>query len=295
VRWQQNWIRRGVPAVTAFLAVALIAGCGTPTPVPVGTPQATAGSAVPSSSAPNGDDGQGATATPSADWQGATAAPGVQPLTAQELAQIPHFPPRPAPHPITVPAGASAGWYSSIPTDQPVAFITIDDGWVKSPQAVQLFHAAHVPVTLFLDIKAIRSDYAYFKPLQQAGAVIEAHTINHIDLKGQPYGVQKQEICGSADQLGQIYGRRPVLFRPPFGDKDANTLLAVHDCGLKAAFFWKEATDDGIVRFQTGHTVKAGDIILMHFRPAFVRDFLAILNAISQAGLTPALLEDYIT
>jgi hypothetical protein len=32
----------------------------------------------------------------------------------------------------------------------------------------------------------------------------------------------------------------------------------------------------------------------MHFRPAFVKDFLAALRAIRRAGLTPALLEDYI-
>jgi hypothetical protein len=33
----------------------------------------------------------------------------------------------------------------------------------------------------------------------------------------------------------------------------------------------------------------------MHFRPAFVDDFLAVLAAISQGGLTPARLEDYIS
>ncbi|MFD0575278.1 polysaccharide deacetylase family protein [Dactylosporangium darangshiense] len=111
---------------------------------------------------------------------------------------------------------------------------------------------------------------------------------------GKSYAFQKNEICGGADQLGQMYGRRPVLFRPPFGEKDATTLKVVHDCGMKAAFFWKETTDKGIVRYQAGNTVKAGDIILMHFRPAFVDDFLAVLQAISQAGLTPARLEDYI-
>ena len=39
---------------------------------------------------------------------------------------------------------------------------------------------------------------------------------------------------------------------------------------------------------------RRGDIILMHFRPAFVEDFLAALRVIYEAGLAPALLEDYI-
>lgn len=228
----------------------------------------------------------------------ASPSPSVSPtgeLPPNILARIPKFPPAPPPAPITMPGGGAAGWYSAIPTTQPIAFITIDDGWIKVPSAAALLRAAHVPVTLFLEINAIESNVNYFRELQQAGAVIEAHTITHRELKGASYGVQKHEICGSADQLGQLYGRRPVLFRPPFGDKDATTLRVVHDCGMRAAFFWKETTDKGIVRYQSPvHRVQPGDILLMHFRPAFVDDFLAVLAAIAQAGLTPALLEDYI-
>ena len=252
-----------------------MSGCGA-------TPARTA---VPEHSAAGGGDDNGV--DPS-------VVPSGGPLSAADLARIPHFPPAPAPRPITVPTGPSAAWLSAIPTDQPVAFITIDDGWTKDPRAEALLRAAHVPVTLFLMINAIKSDPGYFRGLEAAGAVIEAHTITHQDLKGKAYAVQKKEICGSVDQLTQYYGRRPVLFRPPFGDEDATTLRAVHDCGLKAAFFWKETTDKGIVRYQVGQTVHRGDIILMHFRPAFVDDFIAILQAISRAGLTPALLENYI-
>jgi peptidoglycan/xylan/chitin deacetylase (PgdA/CDA1 family) len=151
-----------------------------------------------------------------------------------------------------------------------------------------------VPITLFLEINAIKSDPGYFTALQQTGAVIENHTISHPNLQGRSYAFQKREICGGADQLARYYGRRPVLFRPPGGTHDATTLRVVHDCGMKAAFFWKETTDHGKVFFQEGHTVQPGDIILMHFRPRFVDDFLAVLNAIHKAGLTPARLQDYI-
>jgi peptidoglycan/xylan/chitin deacetylase (PgdA/CDA1 family) len=241
------------------------------------------------STAPTTSDDNPVDAKPAA---GSSVSP---PVPANFLAQIPHFPPRPPAKPITVPPGPSAAWLSRIPTSQPVAFLTIDDGWTKVPQAVQLVQAAHVPVTLFLTINAIRSDPGYFKKLQAAGAVIEAHTITHTDLRGMSYDFQRREVCGSTDQLAGLYGRRPVLFRPPFGAEDATTLRAVHDCGLKAAFFWKETVNTGIVRYQEGHRVQPGDIILMHFRPAFVADFLAALKAIHAAGLTPGLLEDYIT
>jgi peptidoglycan/xylan/chitin deacetylase (PgdA/CDA1 family) len=232
--------------------------------------------------------------------EGPTSGPPVAPAAPPGaggpgfLARIPTFPPAPPGAKIALPQGPGAAWLSHIPTSQKVAFLTIDDGWTKQPEAVQLVQAAHVPVTLFLTINAIRSDPGYFKQLQAGGAVIEAHTLTHTDLKGKSRDFQRREICGSADQLGAAYGRRPVLFRPPFGDKDETTLQVTHECGMRAAFFWKETVDKGVVRFQEGQTVQAGDIILMHFRPAFVDDFLAALQAIHNAGLTPALLEDYI-
>jgi peptidoglycan/xylan/chitin deacetylase (PgdA/CDA1 family) len=196
--------------------------------------------------------------------------------------------------PITLPGGTSAPYLSRIATAQPVAFLTIDDGYVKRPEAIGLLKAAHIPVTLFLTTNAIRDDPGYFTKLQAEGAVIEAHTITHTSLRGKSYAVQKREVCGSADQLGARYGRRPLLFRPPFGNQDSTTLRVVHDCALHAAFFWKETVNNGVVRYQGAHKVAPGDIILMHFRTTFVKDFLAALKAIHAAGLTPALLENYV-
>jgi len=188
-----------------------------------------------------------------------------------------------------------APWVTHVSTTDKVAFITIDDGWTRVPDAVSTLKQLGVPVTLFLTINAIKSDPGYFKELQDAGAVIEAHTINHVDLKGKSYGYQKEQICGSADQLGKWYGRRPIFFRPPFGEKDDNTLRAAHDCGIHACFFWRETVNAGIVRYQIGHSVRPGDILLMHFRSTFVQDLKAAVAAIHAAGLKVALLEDYIS
>ncbi|GAA3922211.1 polysaccharide deacetylase family protein [Actinoplanes auranticolor] len=234
-----------------------------------------------------------ASAAPSAG-QPATAPAAPTGGTGWTSADIPVFAPAPPPEPITLPESGSVPYLSRIPTQQRVAFLTIDDGYLKSPEAPGLLAAAGVPVTLFLTTDAIRDDEPYFARLQEHGAVIEAHTITHSELRGKSYAFQRREICGSADRLGHRYHRRPVLFRPPFGTKDATTLRAVHDCGIKAAFMWKETVHKGKVRYQEGHRVQPGDIILMHFRPDFVRDFLAALRAIRKAGLTPALLEDYI-
>ncbi|MET7420343.1 polysaccharide deacetylase family protein [Dactylosporangium sp. NPDC005555] len=288
-------------AVAALLAAATLAGCGAPrnadhpqwTAPPAAAASASASSAgssspVASTSAP-ASASSSASAKPSKSQTTAAAPPGVS-----YGDRLPKFDRAPTADKVHLPEGASTAYYSRIPTDQAVAFITIDDGQVKRPEALDLIKQAGVPVTLFLMINAIRNDPDYFKRLQDAGAVIEAHTVTHQSLRGKPYAVQRKEICDSADKLGTWYGRRPVLFRPPYGEKDDTTLKAAHDCGMHASFFWKETVDKGIVRYQEGNTVQRGDIILMHFRDRFVDDFIAALQAIKAAGLTPALLEDYI-
>jgi peptidoglycan/xylan/chitin deacetylase (PgdA/CDA1 family) len=223
------------------------------------------------------------------------AEPSADPgLPADIMSRVPAFDPRPQAVPVALPPGPKAAWFDRIPTDQPVAFITIDDGWTKLPEALALVRAARVPVTLFLTMDAIHDNPAYFNGFRDAGVAIEAHTLSHPHLRGRPYAAQQREVCGSADRLGALYGKRPTLFRAPFGEHDATTLKVMHDCGLRAALFWKQTVHEGIVRYQQGSTVQRGDIILMHFRPRFVDDFIAALRAIKAAGLTPALLEDYL-
>jgi peptidoglycan/xylan/chitin deacetylase (PgdA/CDA1 family) len=252
---------------------------------PSGSPAAPGGSA-PAEPQP-GPPPSGAPSAPAPD------APLGQPV-GWRLSDLPRFPPAPTPQRITLDRGGRVPVLSRLPVAQPVAFLTIDDGYLKPAEAEKLFAAARVPVTLFLTTDAIRDNVKYFDRLRPYGAVIEAHTISHANLRGRPDAFQKRQVCGSADRLGEWYGRRPVLFRPPFGNKDATTVRAAGECGMKAVLLWKETVHKGKVRFQEGQQVRAGDVILMHFRPAFVQDFIAALRAIHRAGLTPARLEDYL-
>lgn len=290
-------------AVSVLLAVTGCAASGPARPAagdrarPAATGPATTGATAAASTAvssgPSGDPlGPGGGEAPTAGTP-PRVPPQAQPI-GWKLSDVPRFGPPPAAEPITLPPGDQVPFLSRIPVTQPVAFLTIDDGYLKPAEASKLLAAANIPVTLFLTTDAIHDNVPFFDKLRSYGAVIEAHTITHPELSGRGEEFQHHQICDGADQLGKWYGRRPLLFRPPFGDKDSTTLRVAKGCGLKAAFMWKETVDKGIVRFQEGNTVQRGDIILMHFRPAFVKDFLAALRAIKKAGLTPALLESYV-
>lgn len=149
----------------------------------------------------------------------ASPSPSVRP-TNRYTARIPAFRPAPTPIPITVPAGNRALALNRVPTSQPVAFLTIDDGWVRRPEAIELLKAANIPVTLFLLSPVAAQDPAFFRAMQANGARIESHTVNHVSLAGRSLEFQRQEICDSSAKLGQLFGKRSTLFRPPFGEYD---------------------------------------------------------------------------
>lgn len=209
--------------------------------------------------------------------------------------ELPKFDAPPAASPIDVSAGDKSPLWYQVPTTDKVAFLTIDDGALEHPAALPLLKASGIKVTLFLTYNFVKNKAEYFKKLQAAGAVIENHTISHKSLRGLSYEAQKAEICGAADKLGAMFGRRPTLFRPPFGNFDQVTLKAARDCGQIAVLHWRETVDKGIVRYQSSpHIIKPGHVVLMHFRPAYADDFVGALKAMKKSGVQPALLEDYV-
>jgi peptidoglycan/xylan/chitin deacetylase (PgdA/CDA1 family) len=272
--------------LTLFAVLPVVMGCGsgagTPPPTETPAPDWT----LPGDSYPT--DGPEATATPA-------ELPPAE--LAEYLTRLPTFGPAPTPVPVALPhVDGQAAFVHEIPTSQPVAFLTIDDGMVRHPQALAMLKAAKIPVTLFLTTNYVNGNQDFFKALRDTGyATIEGHTISHPQLTKLGYGDQRHQLCGATDQLQGWYGGRPTLFRPPYGERNDDTLRAAWSCGLKAGFHWRETVDSGNVYYQRGDKkVHAGDIMLMHFRPMFLDDFVAALIAIKAAGLTPALLEDYV-
>jgi peptidoglycan/xylan/chitin deacetylase (PgdA/CDA1 family) len=296
---------RAPRAAALFAVLSLIAPAGCTRPQFVASPPATPAPTTPvriepttpaalPTATPRPSTGPTARPRPS---RSTTPSPTPPVLTlADYLARIPKFPAGPTPVPVTLThADEHSAFAYQISTTQPVAFLTIDDGIVREPDAVALMRAAKVPVTLFLTTNIIAADPGYFRQLQGLGAVIEDHTVSHPHLPTLSYDAQKAQLCEAADRLAEWFGRRPLFFRPPYGEYNDDTLRAGWACGLVAGFHWRETVNAGIVRYQrSDHTIHAGDIILMHFRSTFDADFVAALQAIHAAGLTPALLEEYV-
>jgi peptidoglycan/xylan/chitin deacetylase (PgdA/CDA1 family) len=273
---------RRIPVVVPILALLALTGCAVGSGHPAHARQITVAQPTPSAPSPS--------ASPSPSGK-----PPFKSL-AWYVSQVPDFPDAPLPQPVPLPTTDTAAFWHRLPTDQKVAFITIDDGGLaRPPEVIDFIWQARIPVTMFLNSPAAAEHTDYFRQIQEAGGVVENHTISHTSLAGSSYDYQKHQICGAADTLEELFGKRATLFRPPFGEYDSTTLRAAHDCGAKAVFHWTETVHEGKVRYQTPEkVVQPGDVLLMHFRPALMDDLLAALKAIHRAGLTPALLEDYV-
>lgn len=181
-----------------------------------------------------------------------------------------------------------------IATQKPVVFLTIDDGLTKNPDAIDYITANRLNPTLFLTDKLIQDNYAFFNDYKNAGVTIQNHTLTHPNMRKQGYGQQRQEVCGQSEKLMQEYGSRPTLFRPPYGEFNSDTLRAAHDCGINFVVHWSATVDGGMMHYQTGNHLKAGDIVLMHFRPAMMDDLRAFNDEATSQGLTPAYLSDWL-
>lgn len=273
-------------AATAATAMVVASGCGTPTPTrpsavaPTGTPMA----------------GSAASASPTTAPVKPAGPPPRKGSVAWYVSQIPHFDAPPVPIKITTLATSGpAKLFTGIPVgNQKVAFLTIDDGWLKDPAMVTLLRDAHIPFTMFLTTDAIKSDPSFFTQLEGLGGVIEDHTITHGNLSQMDYARQQHEICGSRATLTKLYGRAPVLMRAPYGASNANTLKAAASCHIRAAVFWDEWSMNGKVAWQRPGGIHPGDMVLMHFDKDFKENFLAAVQAFHASGITPALLENYL-
>ncbi|AKJ11334.1 polysaccharide deacetylase [Streptomyces incarnatus] len=218
-------------------------------------------------------------------------------------------PPRVKPE-ITARAGFEVGhqedWdlppvFTTIPTKRKIVFLTIDDGSEKDPKFLRMMQDLKIPYTAFLSNYLVKDDYGYFRRMQSYGHTLNNHTLTHPYLPGLSYEEQKDEICGMQDIMEKQFGRRPTVFRPPYGNYNQDTLRAAKACGIKYAPIWNEEVyvDHWEYR-EDDQRMRRGDIVLTHFRGrsdwngTMVDDMRRFLNKVTREGYAVARLEDYL-
>lgn len=191
--------------------------------------------------------------------------------------------------------------FTTVPVKEKVVFLTIDDGAEKDPALLRMMTELQIPYSAFLSDYVINDNYGYFKQMQDRGVSLHNHTLNHRYMPGLSYAAQQREICDQQDKIEKRYGKRPPLFRPPYGNYNQDTLRAAKSCGVKAVPLWAaEAFPDHMEWREWDQDLHPGDIILTHFRdrgdwkgsmPDMIR---RVMETVTDKGYAVAKLEDYV-
>lgn len=182
-----------------------------------------------------------------------------------------------------------------VETDDPVFFITIDDGLERSPEALALIQEQQIPVTAFLTEYAVRDHTDYFNDVTAFSGSVQNHTMVHGALNDPKTDVE-WEICETQDRFEAQFGYRPWMLRPPYGagPNDPDVLKLAEQCGINRIVLWNIVVgNDNTVEYWES-PIRAGDIVLLHWEDNLAEGLQTILDLGREQGLTPASLEEYI-
>lgn len=190
-----------------------------------------------------------------------------------------------------------------LPAGEKIVFLTFDDGAEKDPEFLKMAADLKLPISMFLTDSVASSDYGHFEKLRDNGSAstVNNHTLTHPNLRTLSFEAQKKEICGQQDKLEQRFGRRPPLFRPPFGNYNDDTLRAASECGVSSILLWRVSMQINNFQYAQGSALQPGDIVLAHFRgPSELKGATEIqmttrmLQRIQEQGYKIGRLEDYL-
>jgi peptidoglycan-N-acetylglucosamine deacetylase len=141
-------------------------------------------------------------------WRIGSEAPGA--LESMGLVPAKHTPQRPD-RPVQEMSGPG------------VVALTFDDGpdptW--TPRILDVLRREHVPATFFVIGQQAERYPGLLRQELAEGHVIGDHTYSHPNLARLPDWRSRLEIAGSAWVVEGATGRRPLLFRSPYGEGDA--------------------------------------------------------------------------
>ena len=207
----------------------------------------------------------------------------------------------------TIPASVRQNIFFNGNTSLREIALTFDDG----PQPIYTLQVLHilqeygVKATFFCIGRQIPRYASIVQQVSRAGNVIADHTWDHFDLTKLSIASMQWELNGTANEIEQVTGVRPVLFRPPYGFINTTVKNISMQLGLTPIMWnvdpndWRLPGTDAIVERVLANTGN-GSVILMHDgggnRSQTVQALPQIISGLQQRGFrfvtVPQLLAD---
>jgi len=157
-------------------------------------------------------------------------------------------------------------------TSEKIVTLTFDDGPdpVNTPKILEILEKYHVPATFFVVGHKARQYEDLLMLIDQNGHLIGNHSFSHaffFDLFGRKK--MEQDLLKAEGIIKKLTGRRPLLFRPPYGVTNPTVAKVVKKLGYKVIGWSARSLDTTIKDAEkiAGRVIgklHPGAVILMH-------------------------------
>lgn len=158
-----------------------------------------------------------------------------------------------------------------VETDDKIIALTFDDGPDNNhtPEILEVLEKHHVPATFFLLGSRVEKYPEEVKEIMKAGHDIGNHTYWHPELTKTGVANMELELNKSERSIEHVIGKKPVLFRAPYGALNEELVKALPELGYRAVGWsidsedWRGITEEEIKQ-KVINGLHPGSIVLMH-------------------------------
>ncbi|HEY2125252.1 MAG TPA: polysaccharide deacetylase family protein [Chthoniobacterales bacterium] len=162
--------------------------------------------------------------------------------------------------------------FSAVHVDEPYIAMTFDDGphATLTPKLLDLLAARHIKVTFFVLGECVEQNPEVLRRAAREGHEIGNHSWSHPQFTRLSDEAIRSQLRRTDDAIKAITGKRPTLFRPPYGAISARQKKWIHDeFGYDIILWdvdpldWKDPGPTTVANRILRET-RAGSIVLSH-------------------------------
>ncbi len=181
-----------------------------------------------------------------------------------------------------------------VDTEEKKIAISFDAAWGadKTQKILDILDCYEVHATFFLVGFWVEKYPQMVKEIHERGHEIGNHSQNHPEMSKLSVEQMKNEITSVNEQIYNLIGERPNVFRPPYGDYDDKVISTMRELNMHTiqwsidSLDWKELGRQELIN-RVLKKVNCGDIILFHNNAKYTPEALPeILEKLHEKGFS---------
>src|SRR6266478_2845268 len=183
--------------------------------------------------------------------------------------------------------------FNSVHVDGPYIAMTFDDGpsATLTPKLLDLLAAHHIKVTFFVLGEMVAEHPEILARAAQEGHEIANHSWSHPNLAKMSQEGVRSQLQRTDDEIKSATGKRPTLFRPPYGSITEREKRWIHDEFGYDVILWDVDPLDwkrpgpAVVRNRILKETRPGSIVLSHdIHPGTIEAMPSTLSELEAKG-----------